>query len=170
MAELKTVYKWMWVWDFEKEEEWLNEMAMQGWALVSVGFAKYTFERCEPGEYAIRLEMHGADPSYISFMEDAGAEYIGRLFAWIYLRRRSEFGPFDLFSDIDSRISHLDRIGRMLRLIGGANLMIGLANSIGNPAARMGWLNLICATLLFYGLGRIDGKKEQLLRERRIRE
>ena len=70
MKERKTVRKWFWVWDFDKEEQWLNEMAMSGWALVSVGWCSYTFEECEPGEYTIRLEMHGADDSYISFMRE----------------------------------------------------------------------------------------------------
>ena len=61
MAERKTMRKWFWVWDFEKEEEWLNDMAMNGWALASVGICTYTFEKCEPGEYAVRLEMHEMD-------------------------------------------------------------------------------------------------------------
>ena len=27
MENRKTIRKWFWVWDFEKEEDWLNEMA-----------------------------------------------------------------------------------------------------------------------------------------------
>ena len=30
MAERKTVYKWFWVWEFEREERWLNAMAQSG--------------------------------------------------------------------------------------------------------------------------------------------
>ena len=168
MAEIKTVHKWIWVWDFDKEEEWLNQMANKGWALISVGFARYTFEKCEPGEYTIRLEMHERDDNYISFMEGIGAEYVGRMVQWIYFRRKSEYGPFDIFSDIDSKIGHLDRIGKMLALIGAANLIIGVVNSLG--PSHLGWINLLCATLLMYGLGRIHGKKEYLERERRLRE
>jgi hypothetical protein len=37
MAERKKIWKWFWVWDFEKEERWLNQMAMEGWVLVDVG-------------------------------------------------------------------------------------------------------------------------------------
>ena len=37
MSNNMTVHKWYWVWDFEKEEKWLYEMAMQGWTLASVG-------------------------------------------------------------------------------------------------------------------------------------
>ena len=28
--ERKTITKWFWVWQFEKEEEWLNEMSANG--------------------------------------------------------------------------------------------------------------------------------------------
>ena len=52
--ERKTITKWFWVWQFEKEEEWLNEMAANGWVLESVGFCRYSFVRCEPGEYTVR--------------------------------------------------------------------------------------------------------------------
>ena len=70
MESRKTIRKWFWVWDFEKEEDWLNEMAMNGWVLESVGFCTYHFLRCEPGEYTVRLEMRTYDPEYVAFMEE----------------------------------------------------------------------------------------------------
>ena len=30
----KVIRKWFWAWNFEKEEEWLNEMSAKGLALV----------------------------------------------------------------------------------------------------------------------------------------
>ena len=168
MESRKTIRKWFWVWSFEKEENWLNEMAMNGWALESVGFGSYTFKRSEPGEYSVRLEMHPYDEAYLSFMEETGAEYVGRMMMWIYFRKKTADGPFDLFSDIDSKINHLDRIGKILAIIGGANLLIGLANTFS--PARMGWVNLLCSTLLMYSLGRIHGKKEALEKERMLHE
>ena len=42
--ETKKVTKWYWVWDYEKEELWLNAMAQEGWALQRVGFATYWFD------------------------------------------------------------------------------------------------------------------------------
>ena len=39
-----------------------------------------------------------------------------------------------------------------------------------NPGTRLGWINLLCATLLMYGLGRIHGKKEALEKERELHE
>ena len=168
MAERKTVYKWWFVWDFDKEERWLNEMASQGWVLVSVGFLRFTFERCEPDEYVVRTEMRAADNDYISFMEETGAEYIGRCIQWIYFRRKSELGAFDLMSDLDSRISHLGRIHRMAFIIGIVNIILGIVNSTG--IHRLGWINLLCATLLMYAAGRIKGRTDALENERQLRE
>ena len=168
MENRKTITKWFWVWDFDKEEEWLNEMAMNGWVLESVGFCTYRFIRCEPGEYTVRLEMHPYDESYVSFMEETGAEYVGRMVMWIYFRKKTAAGPFDLFSDLDSRIRHLNKISTILVVIGAMNLVIGFINSF--TPARIGWINLLCATLLMYALGRIQGKKEALEKERLLHE
>ena len=167
--ERKTIRKWWWVWQFEREELWLNTMAQEGWVLSKVGFCTYHFTRCEPGEYTVRLEMHGKDKGYLRFMEELGAEFVGSYAQWLYFRRKTVDGPFDIFSDIDSRIAHLDNIGKSLSVVGGANLVIGLANTI-NPMLNIGWLNLLCATLVMYCVGRIHGKKESLEKERMLRE
>lgn len=169
MSERMTIRKWIWVWDFDKEEQWLNTMAQQGWVLDRVGFCRYEFVRCEPGEYTVRLEMREHDDAYLGFMADTGAEYVGRMMQWIYFRRKTELGDFDIFSDLDSRIAHLGRIARILKIVGIANLVIGLANSM-NPVVDFGWVNLLCATLLMYALGRIEGKQEALEKDRLLME
>lgn len=164
MQERRTMHKWFWVWEFDKEEVWLNEMANTGWVLDRVGFCKYTFVKSEPEEYTVRLEMHDYDQGYVDFVEDTGAEYVGRMAKWIYFRKRTENGKFEIFSDIDSRIQHLERIGKMLTIVGIANLLIGIANTFNY--INIGWINLLCATVLMYGLGRIHGKKESLEKDR----
>lgn len=168
MKEKKTIHKWIWAWDFEKEEQWLNEMAMNGWVLCEVSFCRYTFEKCEPGEYIIRLEMHGVDDAYINFMKETGAVYIGRIVQWVYFCKKTEDGSFDIFSDIDSRITHLDKIGKTIEIAGIMNLVIGVINTF-NPT-HAGFINLLCATLLMYGLGRIHGKKEAMIKDRQLYE
>ncbi len=168
MAERKTIRKWLWVWEYDKEERWLNQMAMQGWALAEVGFCRYTFEKCEPGEYIVRLQMQKGDADYVAFLEEIGAEYIGRVAMWIYVRRRAEEGSFELFSDTQSKLEHLQWIARMLLAAGLCNLLIGVVNAFsGNP---VGAVNVALATLLMYGLGRIHGKVEQLEQERELHE
>ena len=167
--ERKIVKKWVWVWDFDKEERWLNTMAQQGWVLDKLGFCRYEFVRCAPGAYTVRLEMREHDEGYLSFMADTGAEYVGRMVKWIYFRKKTELGQFDLFSDTESRIKHLDNMCRMLRAVGFANLLMGVVNTltIAHPVSR---LNLLAATVLMYALGRIAGKKEAVQRDRLLME
>lgn len=168
MKERKTLYRFWFVWNYDKEEKWLNDMAREGWALVSVGFCRFTFEKTEPEEYIIRLEMRDVDDEYLSLMKSTGAEYIGKCFRWNYYRRKSELGGFDLFSDLDSKIEHLSRIYKMTFIIGMANLAIGIANSLN--LGRFGWVNLLCSTLVMYASGRIKGRIDYLENERTLRE
>ena len=168
MRETKKIWKIFLVWDYDKEEAWLNEMAAQGWTLTAVGFCNYTFVKTEPGAYNIRMEMRPHDDGYLEFLRESGVEYVGRIIQWHYYRKPAELGAFDLYSDMDSRIAHLDRIGKMLFWIGLANLLIGIANSIG--PSRLGWINLLCATLLMYALGRIQGRKDELRKARQLYE
>ena len=88
--ERKTIRKWFWVWEFEKEEQWLNVMANSGWLLDGVGWCKYEFVACEPGAYTVRLEMRDHDENYLAFMQETGAEYVGRMAKWIFFRRKTE--------------------------------------------------------------------------------
>ncbi len=170
--ERKTLRKWFWAWNFDKEEEWLEEMARNGWTLDGVGFCTYHFIRTEPGEYSVRLQyLPIAEESgeYSSLMEESGAQRVGRMVQWVYYRKKTVDGSFELFSDLDSRIMHLDKISRLMLIIAILNLVIGVINSFHTPGS-LGWVNLVLASLLTYGLGRIHGKKEALEKERRFRE
>ena len=169
MSERKTIRKLFWEWEFEKEEQWLNLMAQSGWVLDKVVFCRYEFVPCMPGEYTVRVAMHERDEAYVSFIRDTGAEFIGRVLSWHYYRSKTEMGNFEIFSDIDSKMKHLDGISRMLTIVGGANLVIGLVNSL-NYTVNIGWINLLGATLLMYALGRIHGKKEALEKDRLLLE
>ena len=60
----KTIRKWFWAWDFEKEEKWLNEMAAKGLALVGVGFCKYEFDAEMNGSL---IPVGGIEPVNISY-------------------------------------------------------------------------------------------------------
>jgi hypothetical protein len=103
-------------WDFEKEERWLNEMAAKGLDLVGYSWGTYRFEHGTPGEWTYRIELLPETPAksasleYLSFMADAGVETVSTYMRWIYFRKRTCDGPFELFSDLDSRISHYERV------------------------------------------------------------
>lgn len=177
----KTVRKWFWVWDFDKEERWLTEMAAQGLALVDVGFCKYVFEPCVPGEYQVRLELlehhpcHAESRKYIGFIEETGAEQVGAFMRWVYFRKKTADGPFDLYSDLESRIKHLKRIIALILPISLANLAIGLVNvgnafSTGIWIAKVGYLNLVVGLLGCVGGWRLLKKRKRLEAEAQIFE
>lgn len=164
----KTVRKWWWAWDFEKEEKWLNDMAAEGWVLCGTGFCRYEFEKCEPGEYTVRLEFlehlpgsaEGGD--YIRFLEETGAEHVGSYMRWAYFRKKAVDGVFDIYSDTTSRVAHLRRMQDMIAPIAAANLCIGLAN-LGH--SKVGFINLGCAALLAYAAWRLEKMKKRLREE-----
>ena len=55
----ETIHKWFWAWEFDKEEQWLSDMAARGKALVSARYVTYEFEDSEPGEYERLKELVG---------------------------------------------------------------------------------------------------------------
>lgn len=180
----RTIRKLFWVWDFDREEKWLNEMAAKGLQLAAVGFCKYVFEEGAPGEYQIRLELlenwptHPESVRYIGFVEDTGAEYLGSILRWVYFRKKSREGGFDLFSDLDSRIRHLKRILVLLEILGAVELYAGAYNGlIGYLIDRSsvvdllsGILGLLLGILIVYGFIRIHRKMNRLKRERNLHE
>lgn len=167
MAEYKSMIRFWWAWKFDKEEEWLNQMADNGYTLVWTKWIFYKFEKTQPGEYIIRMEYHKNDPNYITFMQELGAERISYYLGWNYFRRKSELGSFDIFSDLKSKINHFRRIEQLLLPLGLMNIGVGIMNSVN---AHIGFLNLLLAVLIFYGLGCIRTRREILEKEERLHE
>lgn len=123
----KIAYKLFTFGDFDEEEVWLNAMVEQGWALKSVHWMKYSFEACQKGEYIYRLDYMGNKDEeqiaeYRQILEDAGAQYVTQINNWYYFRQKSELGDFELYSDIESKITYLKKIKNTIMLVALANL------------------------------------------------
>ncbi len=177
----KIVKKWFWAWDFEKEEKWLNEMSAKGLALVDYSICRYSFEECEPGEYSFKIQFlehrpsHPESEQYIRFMEETGAEQIASYLNWVYFRKKTAEGPFELFSDIESKMNHLILIKKLLLPIGILNLSIAFLNfiNLGINAPEAIWvplINLACFALIMFGVYIIQKKINALKKEHAIRE
>ena len=177
----RTIRKLFFVWDFDKEEKWLNEMAAKGLCLVSVGFCKYEFEDCIPGEYRICLQLldklpkHPEMQKYIEFMEQTGAEHIGSFTRWVYFRRKASDGDFELFSDNTSRIKYLSSILSFIALIVGLNLYIGLYNLfvvffLNSPFNYIGLLNLAIGLFGLPGTIKLWKKRSRMKQEAQLFE
>jgi len=125
---------WKFIPDYEKEEAWLNEMAVKGFALTHSDPPHFYFEDTAPGEYTIRIacveyyENHPETTHYIRFIEENDAEHVSTFGKWLYFRRKSEMGAFEIFSDIDSKIKHFKNIIKIVRSVFIFPVMIALIN------------------------------------------
>ena len=108
--------KWFWVWQDDKEEAWLSEMAAEGYHLEEIGFpGKYTFNAGEPANYVYRMDYQTSSgkerDSYLQLFEDSGWEHVGDMNGWIYFRILAEKGETpDIFSDKESKVKKYHRV------------------------------------------------------------
>lgn len=178
------IRKWelFWVWQWEKEENWINDMAARGLILTEVGFFRYEFEEGKPGAYQYCMQMlkgsaaKKENQEYIEFVKDTGVEYLGAAGCRIYLRRKAGQTPFSLFSDLDSKMQYLARIGRTFLFLTILQFVASLCNFHAWMSGS-GSVNLMAGIIfLFTGAAwgfaaanlffRVrDLKKESLLRE-----
>jgi hypothetical protein len=176
---------WKAYFDFEKEEKWLNEMSAKGMALTDYSWCRYVFAEAPSNEYIYRIELLQQLPTnaesiaYIRFLEESGIECVATYRRWIFLRKKSSEGPFDIYSDIDSQISHYKRINLfwnslmwMELIIGLLNLIVGVANlSIDNKVGDSNIIGgglLILLGLFFLKLGLPIRKKIKRLQQEKI--
>lgn len=106
--------------DKDLEQDWINGLCQQGWAFVSFFAGICTFVPCKPGEYIYQIDLlpgyglRAEDPAgYMEFMEETGVEVLQRWGRWVYLRKRAEEGPFEIYTDADSMIDMYRRIRKM---------------------------------------------------------
>lgn len=177
----QTIHKLFWVWEFDKEEKWLNEMASKGLCLVSVGFFKYEFEDCEPGEYRICLQLldkmpcHPESKKYIEFLETTGVEHIGSFTRWAYFRKKTVDGEFVLFSDNTSRIKYLSGVISLVALVTIANLTVGINNaflaiSLSSSINYLGVINIAIGLWGIWGSIRLLKKRKRMKQEGQLFE
>ena len=176
------LHRLYWVWDYDKEENWLNEMSAKGLQLRNAGFCNYVFEEGTPGEYLYRLEFlkhwprHPESMQYIRFVEDTGIEHVSSFKRWAYFRKKAADGPFDIFSDMDSRITHINRMLWFIAVLSLANVPNAILQIFHYFKYKtsvnlvLGLLILMLSGLLGYGTVRLWRKKQQLEREKMLRE
>ena len=176
----KIMHKWFWVWDYEKEEKWLNEMAAAGLALISASFCRYEFEECVPGAYELCIVYTGInDPArvgqLVDFIVDTGAEHVGSCNRWLYFRRPAELGKFEMYSDNASRAEYISSIKKFLIFIGAFNLFIGFWNISFYLMKEMfinliGLLSIVVGAMALFGAWRMQQKIKALHDEGKIFE
>jgi hypothetical protein len=161
--ETKRVFRLFFVWQDEQEEQWLEQMAREGWRLVRAGVV-YRFERDIPREVRYRLDYRssapGGWPEYLGLFRDAGWEHVGRFGGWQYFRTCSREAP-EIFTDTASRAHKYRQLLALLLAAMTVNLITFVGNRHGYQGARA--LQAAVVLVLAYGMVRI------LLRLRRLR-
>lgn len=176
----KTIRKGFWVWNFDKEEKWLNEMAAKGLHLVSVGFCSYEFEEGTPGDYKICLELlkhrpgHPESAQYLRFLEETGVEHVGSFMKWVYLRKRTD-GDFAIYSDNESRVKYLTGVMRFILIVLLFNLYAGSFNlymffAWHSEINIIGFLSILICLLGTFGLAKLYKKRKKLKAEQQLFE
>ncbi len=179
-----TAHKLFFAWDYDKEENWLNEMAAKGMHLTGVGLCKYVFEEGEPGAYQYHLEWlknwpaHPESISYIRFLENMGVEHVGCFKKWLYLRQRTH-SDIPFAPQLDEQISHLKRLLCLIAvlvpvlLFGTFSLYTSFRLSRGAVMAFPAIMALFYVCLwacIAYGAVKLVRAYRRLKKERAVRE
>ena len=190
----RVIHKIFWIWQLEKEQAWINEMASHGYSLEHAGRLTFEFEETEPNKYIYKeLFLKGWGESaenikYFKFLEEMGIKVVCYInypgTCWVYVRALKEEYPggIDLYSDIDSKINYQKVMAGYMIFVIVATLFASVLNlSIVIKYLALYnifmWLNLACAllTLVLFTGGTIAEIKAlvnigKLKKERKLHE
>ncbi len=144
------MFKLFWIWEDEKEENWLREMANQGWHLKKINLiGRYVFEAGAPQDMAYRLDWFPSRKEYGSYLQlfrDAGWEHVLTYGSWQYFRKESVDGVApEIFTDNASKIKKYQQIAILLAIF----LVIWWQPSlrgIDRSVAEAGWVGWVYVT------------------------
>ena len=114
----RVIHKIFWIWQLEKEQAWVNEMASHGYSLEHAGRFTFEFDETEPDKYIYKeIFLKGWGESaenvkYFKFLEEMGIKVVCYInypgTCWVYIRALKEEYPngIELYSDIDSKINY----------------------------------------------------------------
>jgi hypothetical protein len=114
-GDFKRVFKVIWAWQDDKEEEWLSGMSRQGWHLYDTSPCVYYFQRGEPLNVTYRLDyklsVQKDYKDYLSLFKDAGWELVAVMANWHYYRIQpgNDTQP-ELYNDNRSKVEKYKRL------------------------------------------------------------
>jgi hypothetical protein len=97
----KVVNKWFFVWNGDREKQWLEEMALKGYRLRKVQFGKYIFQESKPEKLVYQFDFRNwsskmGEEEYLQLYEDTGWEFISRFGGWYYFVHKAQEGCPDI--------------------------------------------------------------------------
>lgn len=161
MSRTKKELKYFTIPQYEKEQDYLNEMHKKGWKLTRVsGLGVYHFEECTPADMVYQLDYNqdgiANKSEYTQLFADCGWEYLFDYVGYSYFRKLRDDSETDtsIFCDDASRLDMMRRVikGRMLPLL---ILFFGmilpqLALQMNRNDGRLSTFLLISYLILFF--------------------
>ena len=98
-----------WFLDFDKEEQWLNEMCRKGWAFRHTNGVIYRFKQCEPEEFIYQIDFDEKKSKeevgdYVDFRCSCGDQLVDQWKNKIYWKRETASGPFESENNIAAKL------------------------------------------------------------------
>lgn len=127
---------WKVMYDFEKEERWLNEMSAKGLSLSDYSWCRYVFEETPNTQYIYRIELlenvpkHPESMAYLRFLEENGIECAAMYWRWVYLRKEQSDASFEIYSDTESQLKHYNRLFHLFNTFMWIEIFAGVPNII----------------------------------------
>lgn len=148
--------RWKFYFDKDKEEQWLNEMAAKGWSMKSFFAGRYTFEQTQQGEYLYQVELLPRNvkekSEYLHFLEhEMGVELVQEWGFWIFLRKKSSEGAFELYTDAASKAEHYRKISHLFFAVAGLEFLVGLSEMLVWTTQEK--LEFLILAVILYTLG-----------------
>ena len=115
--------------DPEKMERQFNRLSAEGWQLEGTGWFSLRYRRGKLNEYRYRVQylyesLDGQKDDYVRGLAELGVELVMDIGSFLILRRRNDGTPFELFSDLDSRITSEKRYLRTRGLLAAFCLVL----------------------------------------------
>ena len=118
----KTIRKMFFAWQFDKEKEFLQDMALKGFKLEKVSFRKYTFSEIEPKELTYQMDFRivskKKEADYLSLFNDW--EYITKYASWYYFVYKGveDKESVSIYNDISSQKHMFGNLLAFISIVG----------------------------------------------------
>ncbi len=106
--------------NFDEEENWLNDMARQGYRFTKKTSFGYEFEPEKPENATIKMDYRTFKKredfeDYCALFEDSGWEHITgtKSSGYQYFKKADKQGSEEIFSDVDSKAGRYKRLSEM---------------------------------------------------------
>jgi hypothetical protein len=163
MSTRKHIFKIFGAWNDTKEERWLEQMAQEGWHLVS-GPMVYSFEKGAPAQVRYRLDYRnesGDLDEYLKLCRDSGWERVFSFAGSQYFRTASPTAP-EIYTDAASRVAKYRRLMNtsvllaVTTMLGNVVLFIDSFRDRSDPVETVfRWAVAALALAWVYTLGRL---------------